>query len=145
MRVLIERGSIYKRVIFKREEVRREKRESTWYMMSFKRHPTHFYPHTVTLCGTLLLGIYPSLVGFQALPLNPPPTSLPVSSQCFLQLSAPYPCCSSMSLDPVHTGWGWQKKRGRVYFYTTALTCWRRRACLVSSEVPSEKVLQLSK
>lgn len=60
-----------------------EKRESTWYMMSFKRHPTHFYPHTVTICGTLLLGIYPSLVGFQALPVKPPPTSLAVSSQCF--------------------------------------------------------------
>jgi len=47
-----------------------EKRE---HAMSFKRRPTLLDPHVVGPCGTLPLGIYPSLVGYQALPLNPRP------------------------------------------------------------------------
>ncbi|KAK1898819.1 Podoplanin [Dissostichus eleginoides] len=71
-----KRGSIFKRVIWMREE-QETRRESTRYVMSLKRRPTLFHPHVISSSSTPPLGIYPSLLDESLDPGGQSPTEIP--------------------------------------------------------------------
>lgn len=88
--------------------------------MSFKRHPTLFYSHVVRPCTVPPLGIYPSLVGYQTLPLIPPSSPQSLNSPFFNSLP-PFLVAARWAWTPGGQGWcghGGSRQRGAESIFT---------------------------